>query len=38
MVFELHVETNYTAGIAIYKDNLYGILYVIPMCYVESGI
>ena len=27
-----------TAGTAIYKDSLYGNLYVIPICYVESGI
>jgi hypothetical protein len=27
-----------TAGTAIYKDFLYGNLYVIPICYVESGI
>ena len=28
----------YTAGTAIYEDSLYGNLYVIPICYVESGI
>jgi hypothetical protein len=33
IVFQAH-----TAGTAIYKDSLYGNLYVIPICYVKSGI
>jgi hypothetical protein len=28
----------YTVGTTIYGDSLYGNLYVIPICYVESGI
>jgi hypothetical protein len=35
-VYTQHI--NCTAGTAIYKDSLYGNLYVIPICYAESGI